>query len=161
MSDWRPRITDRLRRRALLACLLGWMLAPSFATPEPGMPPPIDLGAPDGVPPWLDEVRAQREAWEARREAARERHEQRRRLANPRGAAQQDAWEEDLRRRRAERREHIEQERERFHGSWPSQMWPLIQDDPSDTDEHTETTPTHPSAFTPPGWNNLWYFRGY
>lgn len=94
-------------------------------------PASIGMTQPDMAAPWLDEVRAQREAWEARRSAVREQHEQRRRTHHPQGALQSEAWEEDLRRRRAERQERIDQDRESFHRLYP------------------------------PGWNNLWYFRGY
>jgi hypothetical protein len=93
--------------------------------------PIIGVAPPDTAAPWLDEVRAQREAWEARCSAVREQHEQRRRTHHPPGALQPEDWEEDLRRRRAERQERIDQDREVFH------------------------------RFYPPGWNNLWYFRGY
>jgi hypothetical protein len=123
---------------ALLWCgllvLSGW----AFAEPGATASDPAAMGdaQPDQVSPWLDEVRAQREAWEARRSVVREQHEQRRRIHHPRSAAQQETWEEDLRRRRAERQERIEQDREVFLRPEPPGLYP-------------------------PGWNNLWYFRGY
>ncbi|MTW19957.1 hypothetical protein [Allochromatium palmeri] len=136
MIDSNPR--RRLESgRALLWCgllvLSGAALAGSAAMASD---PAVGDTQPDQISPWLDEVRAQREAWEARRSAAREQHEQRRRLHHPRSAAQQATWEEDLRRRRAERQERIEQDREAFIRPEPPGLYP-------------------------PGWNNLWYFRGY
>lgn len=112
--------------------------------------------SPDTSSNWLDEVRAQREAWEARRSAMREQHEQRRRAHHPRGAVQPEAWEEDLRRRRAERQERIEQDREVFRrlgpGAW-GPYWSVMEDGAGGA----EWAP----PVSPPGWDNLWYFRGY
>ena len=113
------------------------------------------------APAWMDEVRAQREAWEARRDAARQAHEARLRLNNPRGAAQRDAWTEELRQRRQERQEWIDQERSRFRPPAPGPFSAL-------GTTPTEKPPATPGAaprgeplFPPPGWNNLWYFRSY
>lgn len=105
--------------------------------------------------PWLDAVRAQRRAWEARRDAAREELTARRRLHNPRGSARQEAWEDDLRQRRAERQERIDQERELFRefGSQPPAAEPP---GPAGLQDGTKGL-----LFAPPGWNNLWYFRGF
>ena len=156
-----------------IACLLCASLArhapaatenPPFLAPEA---PPSSHGAfpPTGTSlPWLDEVRLQREAWEARRANARELHEQRRRLAHPRGAAQREAWEENLRQRRAQRQERIDQDRERFRSLAPEPP-PL----PPSSEAGMAREPTDPAAlptletplFTPPVCNNLWYFRGF
>jgi hypothetical protein len=58
---------------------------------------------------------------------SREAFEARRRLADPWGAAQQEAWEDEVERRREARRQHREQEREHFRGLGPSDPplpWP-------------------------------------
>lgn len=75
---------------------------------------------------WLDEVRAQREAWEERRKASREAFEARRRVAAPWGAAQHEAWEDEVERRREARRLHREEERELFRALGPSQPPPPL-----------------------------------
>ena len=132
--------------------------------PRVGAPsaPSVDE-PPEMVLPWLDEVRAQREAWEARRATAREQHEWRRRIHHPRGAAQQEAWEDDLRRRRAERQARVEQDREAFRRLGPGFLGPhqtVVDEAPKSQDPSDQASPT-PSVLYPPGWNNLWYFRGY
>lgn len=91
-----------------------------------GRPPPV-VPAPDPSTRWLDEVRAQRQAWEERRKASREAFEARRRLADPWGAAQHETWEDEVERRRDARRQYREQERELFRGLGPSDPpppWP-------------------------------------
>ena len=153
----------------LIGC--GWLVLMSLVGPaiadESGtrVTAPTDSAAigiepPDRVSPWLDEVRAQREAWEARRAAAREYHEQRRRAYHPRGAVQPDAWEEDLRRRRAERQERIDQDREVFRRLGPG-AWGPPATFAEDEREHFEQPEAGSSSAYPPGWDNLWYFRGY
>ncbi|WP_295408835.1 hypothetical protein [uncultured Thiocystis sp.] len=121
---------------------------------------------PDVSSLWLEEVRAQRQAWEARRHETREAYEARRRLHNPRGAAQQDAWKEDARRQRSERLERIERDRERFRElgpylfplPWPGNLpLPFSSNEP---DSAGLADPREP-MFAPQGWDNLWYFRGY
>ncbi|MFB1487334.1 MULTISPECIES: hypothetical protein [unclassified Thiocapsa] len=119
--------------------------------------------------PWLDEVRAQRQAWEARREATRNAYEARRRANNPRAAAQQEAWEEDVRRRRADRLEFMDQERELFRSLGPAQLpppWPWVTGMPTLPETGSgatspDTPADEPSIFAPPGWDNHWYFRGF
>ncbi len=71
------------------------------------------------VTPWLDEVRAQRRAWEERRKAAHEAFEARHRATDPWGAAQHDAWEDEVDRRREARRQQMEQDREHFRALAP------------------------------------------
>ncbi|MBK1719814.1 hypothetical protein [Thiocystis violacea] len=124
-------------------------------------PAPVGQPHPDGPDPWLDEVRAQREAWEAERAAARAIHEQRRRINHPRGAARQEAWEEDVRRRRAERQERIERDRELFRDLGPGPLPIPMPVDPRSPEEQAERARPGGPAVTPPGWNNLWYFRGF
>ncbi|MBV5346606.1 hypothetical protein JZU46_00015, partial [bacterium] len=57
--------------------------------------------------PWLDEVRTQRQAAEARRQANRESFEARRRANDPWGAAQHEAWEDNVQRRREARKQRL------------------------------------------------------
>ncbi|MBK1720918.1 hypothetical protein CKO23_01455 [Thiocystis violacea] len=139
-------------------------LAQQAAETPYAMPPETWMPAPEIPSPWLDEVRAQRHAWEARRKAAREEYTARRRLNNPRGSAHQEIWEEDLRRRRAERQERIDQQREHFLSLPPGQPAADRPDDGGATSADPQST-EYPGAsdpmFTPPGWNNLWYFRGF
>lgn len=152
-----------------LACLLAaWTLQlqaspgterqPSAPDAQPMSPEDWPTGA-DGLSasPWLDEVRAQRQAWEARRKAAREDFEARRRLNNPLGSARQEAWEEDVRRRRAERQQRIDREREMFRslGELPPSM-PL-----PESGARGSYSAAEDPLFPPPGWDNLWYFRGF
>ncbi|WP_201098240.1 hypothetical protein [Thiocystis minor] len=121
---------------------------------------------PDAGSPWLDEVRAQRQAWEARRHETRETYDALRRLHNPRGAAQQDAWNEDVRRQRAERLERIERDREIFRDLGPNLFpYPLPGNLPLPFSLSEPGSAAHADTgepmFAPPGWDNLWYFRGY
>ncbi|QIK37312.1 hypothetical protein GWK36_04120 [Caldichromatium japonicum] len=116
------------------ACVwLGLSVWPASAQTEPPLltDPGGRLPHPEQVLPWLDEVRAQRRAWE-----------------------------EDLRQRRAERQERIEQERAAFRrlGPEPWSGWSfatpwLPSSEPTAPPGHL---PLHP-----PDWDNLWYFRGY
>lgn len=119
---------------------------------------------PEVTSPWLDEVRAQRQAWEARRNQAREAYDARRRLHNPRGAAQQDAWKEEVRRQRAERLELIARDRELFLDLGPKGfqlLWPGTIPIPFSSNGQDGFSVPKESMFAPPGWDNLWYFRGY
>lgn len=161
MSD-RASIAAYLRRslgargRAIATALAwAWLCAgaPILAEDIEGSTAPSQAPAPVADPalPWLDEVRAQRKAVEERRKAAREAIDARRRLSDPWGAAQKEAREDDLRRRRQAHLERMEQEREMFRGQAPDQPpapWPAIPDPP-------------PAPFAPPGWDNYWYYRGY
>ena len=107
--------------------------------------------------PWLDEVRAQRQAWELRRQSAREAFEARRRLADPHGAA----YQEDIRQRREARQQRLEQERERLRelGQPPAPWYAPA----GPTSELPAQTPAGAPAplLAPEHWGNLWYFRGY
>ena len=181
-------------RTAFLALLLPMVGSPAEAQDQPPRAsdagaPSADVPAPTGpATPWLDEVRAQRHAWEERRQAARDAFEARRRLADPRAAAYREAWEADVRRRREVRMQRMEQDREFFRGlSQPPPLWYQSQDPVSGTpprdskeipDHLTETrapgtegqsagTVVSPPAatlhtpYSPQNWDNLWYFRGY
>ncbi|MGE5154590.1 MAG: hypothetical protein ACM3ST_11290 [Bdellovibrio bacteriovorus] len=99
----------------VLAAIPAWAQAEEAATEQT----PAAIPAQDPAARWLDEVRAQRQAWEERRKASREAFEARRRLADPRGAAQHDAWEDEVERRREARRQQREQELEHFRGLGP------------------------------------------
>ncbi len=165
----------RERTMAGLVCaFIVILIDSSLSTAAPSGQPPLaqaatnssNQPAPPGVePPWLDEVRAQRQAWEARRHETREAYEARRRLHNPQSAARQEAWQEDVRRQRAEHLERIERDRENFGdpgSSWFPWPWPDHPSPPFPLEDQTGngfTTPSEP--FPPPDWDNLWYFRGY
>lgn len=137
---------------------------------------------------WLDEVRAQRQAWEERRRANREAFEARRRMADPWGSAQHEAWEDEVERRREARRQQHEQERGLFRGlgaSDPPPPWPADQvqpqgaypapsarggpqgDPPSVPPDSLGPGIVYPPGSPPSGpyspqdWDNLWYYRGY
>lgn len=193
----------------LLALVL--LTTPLCGLAHPGPPsedsatPPTEEGKPGHTPEgqprealapqdpaarWLDEVRAQRKAWEDRRKANREAFEARRRMADPWGSAQQEAWEDEIERRRETRRQQREQQRELFRGIGPSGPPPLWTDggegqaqfptpgqtpmEPRGQDSASEifaepeglgiiyppsTPPRGP--YSPPNWDNLWYYRGY
>jgi hypothetical protein len=125
---------------------------------------------------WLDEVRAQRRAWEERRRAAKEAIDARRRWINPWGAAQKEAREKENQRRREAFMEHIEREREAFRSGAPWGSAPGPWEEAPQTDkvphmpgppesrgpEGSDEVPTGPSPYPqPPGWDNRWYYRGY
>jgi hypothetical protein len=150
-------LNRRWRTFGLFCALIPGLVGTSVATAE-SAPEQLDQ-APASGSPWLDEVRAQRQAWENRRHETRDAYEARRRLHNPQGAVHQEAWEEDTRRQHAQRIERIERDRKHFHDlglnqftlPWPDNLMlpPLPFDDRGG------------SEFAPPGWDNLWYFRGY
>ncbi len=142
MNDLRP--IKRLERRhtlcptdRLLASLILVAMAQASAEIDPWFIPDPGgrLPHPEQVMPWLDEVRAQRRAWE-----------------------------QDLRKRRAERQERIEQERAAFRrlgpepwGGWSFMgPWPA----PSESPLPSAQSPAQ-GPLGPPNWDNLWYFRGY
>jgi hypothetical protein len=165
-----------LRRLAL--ALLGAFVAVTAARaqeppPPPPPPPPGPTSEADPMAKWLDEVRAQRRAWEARRRAAKEAIDAHRRWVDPWGAAQHEAREKETERRRQAFREQIERDREIFRNQppWNSLFDPLDQslgmfpDDRSalDSDEATarQDSLSPPSEYQLPGWDNRWYYRGY
>ncbi|WP_147431182.1 hypothetical protein [Thiocapsa rosea] len=141
----------------------------SFFAPIQSVSQTLGDPPPGSAPtPWLDEVRAQRQAWEARRDATRNAYEARRWANNPRAAAQQEAWEEDVRRRRAARLERMEQELEIFRSLGPGQPplpWPWVTGMPTlpefGSGPATSGTPGDTPIYAPPGWDNHWYFRGF
>lgn len=130
-------------------------------------------GYADPVDQWLEEVKAQRRAWEERRRATKEAINARRRLTDPWGAAHQEAHEKENQRRRDAMMDQIERDREtlREQGPWtatgpkdlgppPPPAAPPISagapPEPGGTDG-----PVEPPAYPPSGWNNRWYYRGY
>lgn len=136
-----------------LLCLTG--IRPILALDDDGEQG-IDANPPGAspLPQWLDEVRAQRQAREARREEARKALDARHRLIDPWGAAQHEAREREFELRRQSNRERIEQEREQFWSRRPPFPGPL----PSTP---IPWQPGFPTAAEPPGWDNRWYFQGY
>jgi hypothetical protein len=146
-------------------------------TPPPPSPPPPPAAGPATEPAplgqWLDEVRAQRRAWEGRRRAAKDAMDAHRRWIDPWGAAQHEAREQETQRRREAFREKIERDREAFrnqvpwgslYGPWPDDSMGFLPDDAGapDTDDTTTGQGAPSPAQSPmPGWDNRWYYRGY
>lgn len=129
---------------------------------------------PEPVRQWLDEVRAQRQAREERRRADKEVRDARRRWIDPWGAAQQEAREQETRRRRNAFFEHIERDREALRNQvpwgFPRDPWqeeatgsqaetPLST--PADATGVSRQPVPNPSPYPPTGWDNRWYYRGF
>jgi hypothetical protein len=141
----------------------------------------------DPMDEWLEEVKAQRRAWEERRRAAKEAINARRRLTDPWGAAQQEARDKELQRRHDAMIEQFERDHEAFRNQvpWPSspsrwdqgaapaagQSAPTA-DAPAPIQEHIDAPPppaperapqntANSSTYPPSGWDNRWYYRGY
>jgi hypothetical protein len=138
------------------------------AVPPPLLqPPPPSAAEPEPLDHWLEEVRAQRRAWEERRRAQKEAMDARRRWIDPWGAAQQEAREQEVNRRREEFRDRIERSREAFlqQPPWgsPSAQGPDgSQPAPRDPEAPTEGGLPAIEPYPPlPGWDNRWYYRGY
>jgi hypothetical protein len=113
--------------------------------------------SPSARPQWLDEVRAQRQASEARREETRKALDARHRWIDPWGAAQREAREREIEQRRHALQERIEQEREQFRaGRPPLGGYPRTLALPA---PGLQTSP--PPAPEPLGWDNRWYYQGY
>ena len=141
----------------------------------------------DPMRQWLDEVKAQRQAWEARRQAAKEAVNARRRLNDPWGAAQQEARESEIERRREAILEQVERDRDAFHSqrpwqntnpwessppppppSQPAQVQTPPQPNPATPDgtalnpaQNPNQDTAEPYTYSPSGWDNRWYYRGY
>jgi len=164
-------------RRLMTALSVGLLAASHIAAHEPPALPPSAGGVPIESEPihrWLDEVRAQRQAREARRLAAKEAMEARRRWIDPWGAAKKEAREQEVQRRRNAFLEKIEREREAFHSQnpWGAQLSPWQDEVPgpvpdfpgaSETDNPGPPKPPLPPSpsYALPGWDNRWYYRGY
>jgi hypothetical protein len=119
----------------------------------------------DMVPRWLEAVRAQRRALQEHRRAQ---HQARRRAIDPVGTARQEAFEQEVSRRRQEMREMIAEERWLFlnFGPWAT-PWPVapeltpgrVGSPPQpriDPDQEPQVT-----SDVLPDWDNGWYFRGW
>ncbi len=144
----------------LLILLVG--LTISAAVAQPGNRPEAmegEIQAPAAWQHWLDEVRAQRQAWEARRRAAQN---ARRRQISPQWAAQHEAREREYQQRRQAMWEEMERQRETFWNSIPwagpyeRRTWQDNLPRNPDTDSSNKPAPN-----PLPGWDNLWYYRGY
>ncbi len=165
-------------------------LPPTSSVPIP-LAPAADADPLPTATPWLDEVRTQRQAAEARRQANRESFEARRRANDPWGAAQHEAWEDGVQRRREARKQRIEQDRDYFRGMAPVPADPATEATTSRHDptaagtapwgdpfraadpnrgvaplppgaaDRTAPPPPATRSYAPQDWNNLWYFRGY
>jgi hypothetical protein len=170
---------ERLHQLALLVWAAALTVTPLWA--QEGTAPPFAhggtaAGEPAPVNQWLDEVRAQRRAWEERRRAAKEALDARRRWLDPWGAAQKEAHEKDTQRRRDAFREQIERDRELFRNRspWAAQSGPwqevppggeTLAPDPGGPAEGAIAPPDEDALGSPypplPGWDNRWYYRGY
>jgi hypothetical protein len=141
----------------------------------------------DPMRQWLDEVRAQRQAWEARRQAAKDAVNARRRLNDPWGAAEHEAREKESQRRRDAVLERAERDRDAFLGQPPWENANLWESGPPPPLPGQRTTPEaspqpdavgsnnpapspaqtpgeqrgDPAPYSPSGWDNRWYYRGY
>jgi hypothetical protein len=122
------------------------------------------------ISPWLEEVRAQRRAWEARRRDSQEAAQARRQWSDPRAAAaaQQEAWDEMVQRRRDDWLEEIDRDRRYFRQQGPWQWGAGDRSSAAASDlrwQQVEQLPatdrSSPSTFPPSGWNNGWYYNGY
>lgn len=161
----------------------GMAAAPLLAAGDPATspvdaPPAMTLPSePEQMMQLLDEVRAQRQAWEQRRRVAKEAMDARRRWIDPWGAAQQETRDKETQLRRDTFREQVEREREAFLGRapWgaPRPPWQdappggtpaqqgiaaPTQDGRAVAGDDMSPTPPYPH---PPGWDNRWYYRGY
>lgn len=151
------------RRATAPSCLLMALLCLVDVPPIDALETDLTQGdevQPQGASPhpqWLDEVRAQRQARETRREEARKAMDARHRLIDPWGAAQQEAREREIDLRRQATRERIEQEREQFWSRRP----PITAFPEPNQPYLPPWQPTVPLAAEPPGWDNLWYYQGY
>jgi hypothetical protein len=164
--------------RTEIAALLAGLFA-SFAVLAQELPPVLapegaPLAQPDAVDRWLAEVRAQRQARDERRQAAKEAWDARRRWIDPWAAAQQEAREKQAQRRHDALIEHIERDREAFrnwipwgfHGNpWQGSTADLPAQMPQSTGTDAagvaENASPSPSTYPLPGWDNRWYFRGF
>jgi hypothetical protein len=169
----------RLHKLALFLWATALALTPLWA--QDGSVPSVAQSGATGEPApmnqWLDEVRAQRQAWEERRQAAKEALDARRRWIDPWGAAQKEARDKETQRRRDAFREQIERDRELFRNRspWAAQSGPWQEAPPGtenlapDAGAPAESPIAPPpeedvpgSPYPPlPGWDNRWYYRGY
>ena len=163
-------------RRLMTALSVGLLAASHLVAQEPPAPPLSAGTVPMETEPvhrWLDEVRA-RQGREERRRAVKEAMDARRRWINPWGAAQQEAREQEVQRRRNAFQERIERERDAFHyqnpwgpqhNSWQDETTapgPNFPEAPeADNPGPPEQPLPPPSPYALPGWDNHWYYRSY
>ena len=167
-------MVQRFRRQIAVLCF-GLLTAVALSAHEQAQPISGAL-PPEGEPvsPWLDEVRAQRRAREERRRATKEAIDARRRWIDPWGAAQHEAREQEVQRRRDAFLEKIEREREAFRNQapwtppqtpWPEEIAAPALETPAPVEAETAGSPEpsvqQPPPYAPHGWNNHWYYRGY
>jgi hypothetical protein len=144
-----------LIRHSLLAGVLLWPLSGWGEGEEEA----LVLAETTPVPPpsehlrWLDEVRAQRQAWEARRQAAKESADAHRRMIDPWGAALHEALEREAQARREalanraeQRRQAAEQERDAHQ---------------QEINRLRQERERFWKFYTPYDWDTHWFYRGY
>ena len=164
-------------KQLMVGFSFGLLAASHVGAQEPPTPPPIISNLPmepEPVRGWLDEVRAQRQAREQRRHAAKEAMDARRRWIDPWGAAQQEAREQEVQRRRDAFLQKIEREREVFRNQipwtpqdhpWQGEIAEPAPEFPIAPETDSGGTPGQalpsPSPYALPGWDNHWYYRGY
>jgi hypothetical protein len=102
---------------------------------------------------WLDAVKAQREAWEQRRQSLKEAADMRRKHLDPWGAAQIEAQERSAEMRREQARQHIEQQRKSAEAQLDANR--------QATENYLQQRQQMLHSYPPYGWNNPWYYRGY
>jgi len=107
---------------------------------------------------WLDEVRAQREAWEARRKAAKAQSDAHLRMLDPIGAAHIEEREKESERMREAVRERAEQQRHAMEQEREARRQELEQ---WLDQRRTMPYPYTPYDLAPSEWNNPWFYRGY
>ena len=112
--------------------------------------------------PWLDAVRAQRRAWEERRQANRDFLDGYR-PSGPRVSGYGDSHHEEYQRRREALRERIARDRELFFNQVPWQTVPTPEPPKGEGETNNPAAPPLPPPPYPPlpGWDNRWYYRGY
>ncbi len=119
---------------------------PAPAAPGEGAPTGVGPGDADSGVPWLQEVRAQRQAIEERRRANRAAF-----------AAQREARED----RREARRARLERDWAARQGLYPPPVEPPPPPAAPDPAAAAAQSAAAPAPAAPPDWNNVWYFRGY
>jgi hypothetical protein len=123
----------------------GTSVTPTSTSPENPSPGSETTGSATDRIPWLEEVRAQRQALEARRQANRAAF-----------AAQREARED----RREALRAHLEQDWAELQALRPPLADPRFPQG-SRILPPAVTPPAVAAPTAPPDWNNLWYYRGY
>ena len=134
------------------------------AEEAPARPPTPELfpGPPAAGDDWLEAVRAQRQASEQRRQAAREAQNARRRMVDPWGAARQEAFEQKVEQRRSAMRDRIERDREQFfnRGPWLNAYEPWRLDPLGKPPSSGDTTGDSATPAPGYGWGGPWYPQG-